>query len=222
MAEAVWRQRSEASSIATSSPRELLATARRPARYQVSTVNQVLPAAFRRRGAAPGDPAAHHRRRMLFQHWHERDPTRFRPRFGSHPCRAGARWLSRQRDQVWTSGAHHNHYCITLVPDLGPAWRPTQGAEPAPGRPEDAGHHHPPDHQPRRPARLERGHLQRRVHSRELPDRQRRRRLAAGHQRARFRAQRPRALHANFYILRELARARPAARQARQRRSPDA
>ena len=143
-----------------------------------------------------------------------------RPRLGAHPRRAGAGRLPRQRHQGLDLGRASQPLLHRAGAHLGPARRSPQGAEPDPGRPQDAGRHHPADHQPRRPPRLERGDVQRRLHSRELPDRQRGRRLAAGHQRACLRALGPRALHAELlHPARAGARARPPAGQARQRRS---
>ena len=177
-------------------------------------------AALRQRGAAPGDPAAGSRRRMLLLDRHERARFGLRPRLGAHARRAGAGRLPRQRHQGLDLGRASQPLLHRAGAHLGPAWRSPQGAEPVPGRSQDAGHHHPADHQPRRPPRLERGHLQRRLHPRELPDRQRGRRLAAGHERARLRALRPRALHAELlHPARAGARARPPAGQARRRRS---
>ena len=181
-------------------------------------------AALRQRGAAPGDPAAHHRRRMLFLDRHERARLGLRPRLGAHTGRACPGRLPGQRHQGLDLGRPSQPLLHRAGAHLGPARRPPQGTEPDPGRPQDAGHHHPADHQSRRPARLERGDLQRRLHPRELPDRQRGRRLAAGDERACLRALRPRALHAELLRpARAGARAGPPARQARQRdpRPPD-
>ena len=177
-------------------------------------------AALRQRGAARGDPAEDHRRRMLLLDRHERARFGLRPRLGAHARRAGAGRLPRQRHQGLDLGRASQPLLHRAGAHLGPARRPPQGPEPDPGRPQDAERHHPADHQSRRPARLERGHVQRRLHPRELPDRQRGRRLAAGDQRARLRALRPRALHAELLRpARAGARAGPPAGQARRRRS---
>ena len=153
---------------------------------------------------------------MLLLDRHERARFGLRPRLGAHPRRAGAGRLPRQRHQGLDLGRPSQPLLHRAGAHLGPARRPPQGAEPAPGRSQDAGRHHPADHQPRRPPRLERGHLQRRLHSRELPDRQRGRRLAAGDERARLRALRSRALHAELlHPARAGARAGPPAGQAR-------
>ena len=65
------------------------------------------------------------------------EPDLARPRLGAHPRRAGAGGFRVNGTKVWTWRTH-NHYCIALVRTRA-AWRPPQGAEPDPGRPQDAG-----------------------------------------------------------------------------------
>ena len=209
---------SGASSTAMSSPRSSWATARRPARtgWPIASRDRCCCASAARSSASPSCRAS--RGRMLFLHRHERAGLRLRPRLGAHPRRAGARRLSRQRHQGVDLGRPSQPLLRRAGAHLGPARRPSQGAEPAPDRPQDAGHHHPADHQSGGPPRLERGDLHRLLRPRKLPDRQRGRRLAAGHERAGLRAFGARALPAEFLRpARAGARARPPALQARRR-----
>ena len=123
-------------------------------------------AALRQRGAAPVRRAAHRARRMLFLHRHERAGFRLRPRLGAHPRRARAGRLSRQRHQGLDLGRASQPLLRRAGAHLRPARRPAQGAEPAPDRPQDAGHRPASHHQPGGAPRLERGDVHRLLRSR--------------------------------------------------------
>jgi alkylation response protein AidB-like acyl-CoA dehydrogenase len=156
-------------------------------------------AEVRQRGAARGDPAAHHAGRVLLQHRHERARLGLGPGVGAHARRAGAGDGFRVNGtKIWTSGAHRNHYCIALVRTSGQHGDRHKGLSQilvdlkTPGvtiRPIiNLAGRHDWNEVTFTDAFIPRG----------LPDRQRRRRLEAGHQRARVRAFRPRTLPAEL------------------------
>ena len=192
---------------------------RRPGRRALGGRPPVRPAAaaLRQRGAAPGDPAAASRAGECFFSIGMSEPDSGSDlasvRTRAEPVPGGFRVNG---TKVWTSGAHRNHYCIALVRTSGQHGDRHKGLSQILVDLKTPGVTIRPIINLAGRARLERGHVQRRLHSRELPDRQRGRRLAAGDERARLRALRSRALHAEFLrAARTGARAGPPAGQAR-------
>ena len=95
-------------------------------------------------------------------------------------------WLVNGR-KIWTSqrprSRLHDRAVAHLALDQG---KPPARADPVPGRDEDPGHHDPPDHQPDRRARFQRGRVRRRLPARLASDRRGRHGVEAGDRRARL------------------------------------
>ena len=207
---------SAASSTATSSPRSCWATARRPARIGWPTASPArCCCASAARSSARRSCRASPRGECYFSIGMSEpdsgsDLASVRTR--AEPVPGGFRVNG---TKVWTSGAHRNHYCITLVRTSG------QHGDRHKGLSQLLVDLKTPGITIRPIINLAGRHDWNEVTfsdcfiPEELPDRQRGRRLAAGHQRARLRAQRSRALHAELLrAARTGARARPPAGQA--------
>ncbi|GEM_PF-2306319 len=135
------------------------------------------------------------RRRHLLRHWHERARRGLRPRVRAHAGRAFRREPAARRPQGLDQRRPYRALRDRAV-QHGPRRR--QGAprwaEQVHRRPEGPGRDDPPDPHARRQPPLQRGEVRRRRAAGRVPGRPGRRRLEAGDERARLRAQRPRAI----------------------------
>src|SRR5579885_669576 len=179
------------------------------------------PAQIRARAHQDEHPAAHLPRRIVLRHRHERAGFRLRSgrRQGQGDQGRGRLALQRQQDldQQRPCRRLHDRPVPHLAADQG---EPPPRPHPVPDRHEGARHHRQPDLPDDRPARLQRSRVRRRLHAGRPPARRNRRRVEAGDQRARLRAQRAGALPRN--LLRH-ARTDPRARSRTgpaQRRGP--
>jgi len=135
------------------------------------------------------------RRRHLLRHWHERARRGLRPRVRAHAGRAFRRALAARRPQGLDQRRPYRALRDRAVPHRP---RRPQGAprraEPVHRRSEGPGRDDPPDPHARWQPPLQRGHLRRRRAAGRVPGRPGGRRLEAGDERARLRAQRARAI----------------------------